>query len=161
MTPCPGCGLELPEEEGSTHRYLGSSPACWRLFGEVLAREYSDVRYQAFHRLTVDAYAVQHPGQESPQTIQSAAVHLISLYMVLEQDWPPQRVTAALQQVAQRKTQFRWMDPPASLGSVTVADVAAAATFEAHEAAVRRWCAAVWEAWAPHHPTVRGWADLS
>jgi hypothetical protein len=47
ITPCVGCGALLPNEDNPTHRYLESSPACWRLYGDVLAREYSDARYHA------------------------------------------------------------------------------------------------------------------
>ena len=33
------------------------------VYGEVLAREYSDPSYVSLHRLTADTYAVQHPGE--------------------------------------------------------------------------------------------------
>jgi hypothetical protein len=154
-----GCGTLLPSEDGPTHRYLESSPACWRLFGEVLAREYGDARYRAMHRLTVDAYAAQHPGRESPQSTQSVALHLISLWLVLEQGWPPEKATGAIQRTAKRKKEFWWLEPPAHLGAVTVADVHAASTPQEHGVAVRRWSEAVWEAWARHHATVRVWGD--
>ena len=52
---CPGCGLLAPRSEGPVHRYMLSSPGCWALYGELLAREYGDVRYMAAHRLTIDA----------------------------------------------------------------------------------------------------------
>ena len=65
---------------------MESSPSCWAAYGEVLAREYNDPAFMAAHRLTVDAYAVQHPGRPSPQSIQSVALHLISLCLVLEQE---------------------------------------------------------------------------
>lgn len=84
LEPCRGCGALVPCGDGPTHRYIGASPGCWAVFGEVLAREYSDRRYWPVYQLTVDAYAVQHPGEPSRQTIQSAAIHLISLYSVLE-----------------------------------------------------------------------------
>lgn len=80
---CPGCGVELPAFAGPVHRYMESSPSCWVAYGEVLARECSDPALMAAHRLTVDAYAVQHPGRPSPQSIQSVALHLISLCVVL------------------------------------------------------------------------------
>ena len=62
MTDCPGCGLELPQRDGPVHPYIGASAACWSLYGEVLTREYGDASYRSAHRLTLDAYAVQHPG---------------------------------------------------------------------------------------------------
>lgn len=78
-TKCFSCGALVKDIDGPVHRYMDSSPGCWATFGEVLAREYSAVNYGLNHRLTVDAYALQHPGKHSPQSIQSIAVHLVSL----------------------------------------------------------------------------------
>ncbi len=81
---CVGCGALFEDREGPTHRYMESSPGCWALYGEVVAREYLDfLAYGALHRLTVDTYAAQHPGLLSPQSIQSVALHLMSLSLVL------------------------------------------------------------------------------
>ena len=63
---CPGCGLSLPVVEGPTHPYIGASPSCWALFGQVIAREYGAPAYMKAHQTTVDAYAVQHPGRPGP-----------------------------------------------------------------------------------------------
>jgi hypothetical protein len=155
---CVGCGALFPERDGPTHRYLESSPGCWAAWGEVLAREYSDPAYARRHRLTVDAYAAQHPGHESPQTIQSVALHLIRLCLVLERGVDVRRATAAMQAGAARKGHYRWLAPPEALGDVTVAEVLRARTAEEHVAAVERWARAVWQAWSAHHDTVRGWA---
>jgi hypothetical protein len=93
------------------------------MYGEVLAREYSDPASAKAHRLTVDAYAVQHPGKPSPQTIQSVAIHLSSLCLVLERGFDPGRATAAMQTLAKHKASFVWLPPPESLGERTVVDV--------------------------------------
>ncbi|MGH8278881.1 MAG: DUF5946 family protein [Gammaproteobacteria bacterium] len=158
LKPCPGCGARFADVAGPTHRYLESSPACWATYGEVLAREYSDPAYYAVHRLSVDAYAIQHPGKPSPQTIQSAAVHLISLYLVLERDVDLQRATRAMRTAVKTKGRFVWLTPPPALGSITVADVHMAKTVEEHKRLVRAWADSVWSAWAPHHATIRSWA---
>jgi hypothetical protein len=136
---------------------MESSPTCWAAYGEVLAREYSDQAYFAVHRLSVDAYAVQHPGQPSPQTIQSVAVHLIRLCLLLERGLPMERANDAMLKASEREGKFVWLVPPASLGAVTVADVLQAQGVEAHSAAVRRWAGSAWAAWMPHHATVRSW----
>jgi uncharacterized protein DUF5946 len=62
--PCPGCGAVLPPSSGPTHEYIGASPACWAVFGEVLAAEYGDRTFWPAHHITVDAYAAQHPGTD-------------------------------------------------------------------------------------------------
>ena len=136
---------------------MESSPACWAAFGVVLAREYSDQAYFQVHRLSVDAYAVQHPGSSSPQTIQSVAVHLIRLCLLLERGLPMERANDAMLKASELEKKFVWLTPPASLGTVTVADVRHASSVEAHMAAVRHWAESAWKAWSPYHATIRSW----
>lgn len=157
MSTCPGCGGLFEDIEGPTHRYLESSPGCWAAFGEVLVKEYSDAAYYSIHRLTVDTYAVQHPGHPSAQSIQSVAVHLISLCLVLEQGVDVQRATQAMQAATKDKGRFVWLTPPASLGAITVADVRAATNLKEHRKQVQAWSTSAWAAWSPHHATIRGW----
>lgn len=157
LIKCPGCGGFFEDIEGPTHRYLEASPGCWAAYGEVLVREYSDAGYYRIHRLTVDAYAVQHPGHPSPQSIQSVAVHLISLCLVLERGVAVQRTTQAMQAAIKDKRRFVWLTPPASLGAVTVADLRTATNLEAHRKQVQAWSASAWAAWSPHHATIRAW----
>ena len=133
------------------------SPACWAAYGEVLAREYSDPAYFQVHRLSVDAYAVQHPGRESPQAINSVAVHLIRLCLQLERQLTPEQANSAMVQATLNKGRYVWLEPPSSLGDVTVKDVWRAQNVEAHIEAVRRWARSAWQAWISHHATVRGW----
>ena len=157
--PCVGCGVMFREHGGPTHRYMESSPGCWAAFGEVLAREYSDPAYGLLHRLTVDAYAAQHPGRQSPQAIQSVAGHLISLSLVLERGVDMRRATSAIRTAASRKNFFPWLSPPSSRGDTTVADVLRASDAEEHLAAGDAWAKAVWLAWSAHHDTVRLWVS--
>ena len=157
LRPCPGCGGLFEDNPGPTHRYLEASPGCWAAYGEVLVREYSDPAYYRIHRLTVDSYAVQHPGRPSPQSIQSVAVHLISLCLVLENNVDVQRATAAMQTAVKTKGRFVWLTPPTSLGVVTVAEVCAAKHADEHVKQVYSWAKSAWQAWAPHHATVRSW----
>ncbi len=155
---CVGCGAVFEEGDGPTHRYLESSPGCWASYGEVLAREYSDFpAYGALHRLTVDTYAVQHPGRPSPQCIQSVALHLMSLCLVLERDIEPRRATEFLQTAAQHKGRFTWLTPPESLGSITVKDVHRAESAAEHVKLVRAWAESAWSSWSSHHATIHAW----
>lgn len=156
MINCIGCGGSFADIEGPTHRYMESSPGCWAAYGEVLAREYSDQVYFQVHRLTVDAYAVQHPGRPSPQSIQSVAVHLIHLYLILETGFGKQRANDAIKAAADSRT-YTWLTPPPSLGSITVADVHKAKNVEEHTQLVRAWAKSAWAAWSPHHAAIRAW----
>ena len=159
MVSCKSCGGLFPNIKAPTHRYMKSSPGCWAIYGEVLAREYSDPAYFAIHRLTVDTYAVQHPGEPSPQSIKSVGVHLIRLYLLLECGLDMQHANDAMLVINQMKANFSWLTPPPVLGVVTVADVHQATTVEQHTQLVREWATSVWEAWSPHHEIIRQWSS--
>lgn len=155
---CLGCHALVPDVDGATHPYIGASPGCWAIFGEVMAKEYGEYHYPAVHRLTVDAYAAQHPGTPSRRSIQSVAVHLISLHLILERDFSSPMATEAIRQVLRQRERFVWLDPPPSMGPTTVLDVRAARDVAEHERLVWQWSRSVWAAWSPHQPTVRNWA---
>ena len=137
---------------------MESSSGCWAAYGEVLAREYGNpALFARVHRLTVDAYAVQHPGRPSRQSIQSVALHLVSLCLALEHGATSQEATLALREGTRAKGRYVWLSTPASLGSLTVADVLPAREATAHEVLVRQWAGAAWAAWSLHHSVVRAW----
>jgi hypothetical protein len=156
--PCPGCGALAPDIDGPAHRYIGASPGCWAIFGEVLAREYGDYRYWPVHQLTVDAYAVQHPGEPSPRAIRSVGVHLIGLHLLLEEGYTPEASARTMQRVAIFKQRFVWLEPPPSRGDITVLYVREAKSPVEHARRVHLWAASVWRAWSGHHGTVRRWS---
>lgn len=164
-TTCTGCGAAVPDVDAPTHAYIRSSPGCWRLYGEVLGRQYGEAGYGAASGLTVDAYAAQHPHDPGRRNRQSVAVHLISLCLVLEHDLAPYATADALRRHVDRRRatgqEWPWLTPPASLGAVSVADVHAAADAEEHVRRVDAWARSVWEAWSAHHPQVRAWASSS
>jgi hypothetical protein len=124
----------------------------------VLAREYADASYRESHRLTVDAYAVQHPGRPSPQSAQSVAVHLISLHLVLEKGFAAEKATGAIARAVRTGGPYMWMPPPPSRDLVTVAQVHGTTSAQAHVAAARDWAASAWTAWSAHHEQVRSWS---
>jgi uncharacterized protein DUF5946 len=147
---CPGCGLVLPEHNGPRHPYIGASPACWALYGELLARQYQDYSASG-HRLTVDAYAVQHPGRPERRAIQSVGVHLIALLLAIEHGLPAAEVTRAIGRIASADPGFEWLEPPTPNGTVTVADVLSG------KSSPEDWARDVWRAWEPHHPRAEEW----
>jgi hypothetical protein len=158
---CPGCGVVLPEIDDPVHGYMESSPACWRAFGEVLAREYGEPGLHAVHRVSVDSYAVQHPGGDSRQAIQSVGVHLARLCLFLERGLSPAQANAAMLRIGSTKSSMFKLERPDSLGAITVVDVLAAGDGERHAEMARRWARSAWEAWSDHHEIVRRWADAA
>ena len=160
-TSCVGCGAILEERDGPTHRYMESSPACWAIYGEVLAREYSDPDLMDIHRLSVDAYAVQHPGKESPSTINSVAIHLMRLCLLLEQGLDMRYANDAIKSLAKDKRSFSWLTPPSSLGAITVVELWKTRSTEEHRKIADAWAKSAWRAWAQHHDTIRKWLQES
>jgi hypothetical protein len=115
-TTCPGCGVVLPAGPGlPQHPYIGASPECWAKFGELLAREYEHPAYFHVHQVTVDAYAVQHSGKPERRTIQSVALHLMTLAMVLEDGLDP-RQGPWLHKRMVRAEGFERLQPPSNGG---------------------------------------------
>jgi hypothetical protein len=154
---CGDCGIVLPRIERPSHPYLGASPSCWALYGEVLAREYSDPELMKVHRLTVDAYAAQHPGKPGPKATQSVWAHLSGLYLTVERCASPRFATRVLGAVTAISRDLPWLEPPESLGGITVAHVASEP--DGHAEAVQRWAREVWSAWACHHQRVIALAE--
>ena len=134
-----------------------SSAGCWASYGEVLAREYEDPKYFRLHRLSVDTYAVQHPGVDGPQARNSVGIHLSRLELVLVRGWPIERANDAMLSLTAKKRDYPWLTPPEQRGEVTVKDVLVARDAPEHEAAVTRWAHSAWKAWAEHHATVNEW----
>lgn len=151
---CPGCGLQLPLNGGETHPYIGASPACWALYGVVLAREYGDPEYMRIHQLTVDTYAVQHPGLAEARSIRSVWGHLASLHMQIEQRAPAAVARTVIKRVAAEADSLGWLVPPRHRGSMTIAEVARALSSAEHSRLVTAWARNVWAAWAEHHGRV-------
>jgi len=154
---CCGCNQEFPEANGPTHAYMLSSPGCWAAFGELLVREYSDPAYRRVHRLSVDAYALQHPGVDTPQSRNSVGVHFSRLSLLLGRGWPIERANDAMVAITAKKMDYPWLVPPASRGELSLKHVLLAEGPSDHCIAVEQWALSVWQAWTEYHPTVDGW----
>jgi len=144
--PCSGCGLLVP----------GGTEGCQAVFERLLERDFSDVRYFRVHRLTVDAYSLQHPERYCASA-KSLAAHLTGLCWWIEHGGSAATGSAKLR---------RWLDGPSRLfkpeipafrGGLTIAEVRAAQGPEAHARAVERWARSTWEAWSDLHALAREW----
>jgi hypothetical protein len=166
MVRCVGCGGQVPESTGPTHAYLQAAPGCWRLFGELNARAYAAPQLPALHAHAVDCYAVQHPGgaEHDRRQRQSVAVHLVALCLLVEHGQPVALAAARRGRTSRavlghpRREDWPHLPAPADLGAVTAAEVHASASPEQFADRLQSWTTAVWQAWAAHHDTVRGWA---
>lgn len=160
LIACIGCGALVSDIEGPTHEYIGALAGCWAIYSEVQAKEYTEYLNQFSYGASVDTYAVQHPGIPGRRSIQSVAVHLISLLFVLERGFDFQQATDIKKRALQQREKFVWLEPPDWAGVMTIVDVAKASNAAEHGVLVRQWAEAVWQAWAAHHETVKRWAAL-
>jgi hypothetical protein len=127
------------------------------MLNRVLACEYSDATLLPNHRLTVDTYAVQHPGQDgSRKQIQSVGLHLARLGLQLSNPEPPQATNDIMLGLGKHKHTLERLTPPERF-STTVADVAEFAGTADHLQRVHEWAAATWEDWADHHAYIQNW----
>jgi hypothetical protein len=149
----------LDAYDGPTHPYIGSSAACWALYGELLAYEYGELGYPECHRVTVDAYAAQHPGARGGRSIQSVGTHLSGLYLVIERGLDGPAATALKNQVLATEPPFRWLSPPGPASGLNVGDVLQLRQEMSHCDAIDAWGRSVWESWSLHHGVVRDWVE--
>jgi len=156
---CPGCGGAFAPMDGPVHAYMTSSPACWDAFGQLLAAEYSSYELMAVHRLTVDCYAVQHPGNPAERrAVQSVGLHLARLSVQMEGLRPPDETNEVMLDFARHKATLMPLPQPARF-HVTVDQVAPHAGTDRHAEKVRQWAQATWEDWAHVHAQVRDWVS--
>lgn len=153
---CPGCGIVRPALAGAPHPYMTGSAACWAGYGELLAVQYAEPSRMSYHQLVVDAYAVQHPGGDLPQQVQSVGIHLMTLAMFLEDGADPALGTSLHRAMVARPV-FRYLPRPESCGELTYADVPLSGPVDEARSAAYAWAGSVWSAWGEHHSTVDSW----
>ena len=157
---CPGCKIFSENSDEMAHPYIGASSGCWKLYGQLLAREYSDPEYMKVHRFTVDAYAVQHPGKMERRSIQSVNSHLVALYLLIEKKLDVGFATASIGKIIEQEgNSFEWLEPPSNLGEITVTDVLKANNSEEHHQLVKSWATEVWQCWSAHHDRISDLAN--
>jgi len=133
-----------------------TSPECWRIFTEVLGKEFSNaVLFGQVHQLTVDTYAAQHAGGKHRD--KSVIIHLCGLHLILDRGARPTSVPKSFQRLARvvRVWPHVHVPRPADMTAMTVFDVALVESAEDHARLVREWAKSVWRAWSPHYPQIR------
>lgn len=152
---CFSCGALVADIVGPTHEYMLSAPGCWRIYGEILAKEYSLGNYdQIMHRVTVDTYAVQHPGLPERRAINSVNFHLIRLFLIFEKNLEASRANSVMKQISEDDelhNDFKWLDPPSFENTLTVVDVIKAEDMDSHKKIVKEWGLSVWKVWEEKH----------
>lgn len=135
-----------------------SENECQALFHEILAREFSDVRYAEVHRLTVDAYSMQHPDRYM-LSAKSYAAHLTGLCVAVEHGSSP-KLLRKLQDWLNGRKELPKPGIPDNFGSVTIAYVVNAKDPDEHIRRVREWAQCIWDAWAEYQDLARHWVEV-
>lgn len=147
---CPECGAEG----------VSGAEECNRLFQEVVGREFSQPELFPVHRLTVDAYSLQHP-ERYMKSAKSAVAHLTGMCWAMEgQDDPS--ISNALSRFLDGTPELTRPEPVPRggfRGELTIADVHSAGDSEQHIQRVKEWARSVWESWALHHGKAREWVE--
>jgi hypothetical protein len=151
----------VPDIEGPVHKYVPSAPGCWKTFGEVQAEEGRRFGYPGVHRLVVDAYMAQHPGDGSDRRDrQSVFVHLVGLCAVLEHGFDHPYVTKLLGDVIrQRHGSSPVLQRTGDAGPLTVLHMVGASDLADYERRAREWATAVWGSWSAQHELIRANLD--
>ena len=108
LVSCVGCRALVADTDGLTHPYLGASPGCWAIDGQISARWASHAAWP----LAVDAYAVQHPGVPERRSSQSVWVHLVSLCLIVEHGGSPAMGISAKQRLLAHQRRWDWLERP-------------------------------------------------
>ena len=141
---CEDCGAVVSEGK------IG----CRRMFEEVIAREFSDYRYGRVHRLTVDAYCLQHP-EPYMRSGKSFVAHLTGLCAALESEDAPDINRTVQKWLSGNPSNNKPTQLPQHRGELTIMYIHGAADAEEHTRRVREWAQSVWDAWGEHHELAR------
>jgi len=127
---------------------------CLNLFEEILAKEFSDYRYGRIHRLTVDAYSLQHPDKYM-RSGKSFAAHLTGICAAVERE-DVFTVNRVVQKWLSTNPQInKPAHIPERRGALTISYIHTAGDAKEHIERVREWALDVWSAWSEHHDLAR------
>lgn len=136
-----------------------SKDECKQMFDEVLAKEFSDYRYGRVHRLTVDAYSLQHP-QTYMKSAKSFAAHLTGMCCAMEYENDP-NLLGLLQKWLNGRKQLSKPETLTSFGDLTIAYVMKAKDGREHVQLVKEWAEDVWNAYRVYHGLAKEWIEVA
>lgn len=149
---CPGCATRLHFSHVLCEGYFNTTPERWSLFTEVQGTQYGNALFgRHTHQSTIDAYAAQHAGANHPD--KSVAIHLLGLYLVIEQEADPLEFAPVQQRIGSACANRPKLIRPEDRGGLTIFNVAMAADGD-HINTAHSWSREVRGMWAEHRQTI-------
>ncbi|MFA5035197.1 MAG: DUF5946 family protein [Candidatus Margulisiibacteriota bacterium] len=132
---------------------------CQAAFAKLIAKEFSNQSLFRAHRLTVDAYCLQHPEQYMVSS-KSAAAHLAGMCWSLEKDHSLNFPPILKKWVDGARTYARVKPPPPlSRGELNLNHMKGISDPDKYFAAALEWSRSAWNAWSEHKPQARDWVE--
>lgn len=158
-TTCPGCGLGHEALDLEPADDLDATGECAREFGSVSAPFYAEAALVPHRQYVVDAYACQHPSVQSRRAVQTTALCLMTLDLILDVGLDVSLGSRLHQQMMRKHPAvFVPLRKPDLVGTLNHRHLARAQTDQTSlEGAAREWAESVWQAWRGHHDQVRQW----
>lgn len=135
---------------------LESEAECKQHFETVLVKEFSDFGYMKIHRLTVDAYSLQHPDPYM-LSAKSFAAHLTGMCCFMEYGGDRALLRALQRWLGGKREDLEKPELLEDVGELTIAHIIGALDATEHERRVEEWAADVWRAYAVYHDLARDW----
>ena len=136
---------------------LASKDKCKEIFEAILLKEFSDFRYAKVHRLTVDAYSLQHPD-EYMISAKSFAAHLTGMSCAMEYGNDP-KLLRLLQKWLNGKKQLIKPKKLEYFGRLTISHVDKAEHGAEHVESVWEWAHDVWDTYHVYHDLAKNWIE--
>ncbi len=156
MVRCELCGAIVESTTDDGHAYIPGNPGCWRFFTLVQADEYTRFRYPKIHRVVVDAYMAQHPGDGADRRErQSVTLHLAALYASLELKLPPREATDYLYTTMRKNKDYDVLTPRESVGDINITYLKNCATEAEYTKRATEWAWCVWNTWEHEQDRIR------
>lgn len=161
LVRCPGCGLLHAATGLDTAQDLRASGECAEQYAAAVSCFYSDPSLVPLRQYVVDAYACQHPLAATRRGVQTTALCLMTLDLVLECGLDVALGPRLHQEMMrERRGAFTALAAPDLRTALTHRHLLTAPSQHTRGERAREWAQSVWDAWTEHHRQVRQWNQL-